>query len=95
MIDTEWHSGFSGCGPFDHELEWDKSWRVPVEFKMFDGTIKKVDLVYDDEDDCFYYDPENEDFSIDDEIYDVVAWRFPELPEQVNNSSKRNLADEV
>lgn len=84
MIDTEWHTGFKECGPFDHELEWDKSWRVPVEFEMLDGTIKKVDLVYDEKDDWFKYDPKNEDFCIDDDFDDIVAWRFPALPEQVN-----------
>lgn len=85
MIDTEWHSDFKECGPFDHELEWDKSWRVPVEFKMFDGTIKKVDLVYDEKDDCFDYDPKNEDFCIDVDVYEIESWRFPVLPGQINN----------
>lgn len=97
MIDTEWHSGFKECGPFNYELEWDKSWRVPVEFKMFDGTIKTVDLVYDEKDDCFYYDPNNEDFCIDDDIYDIDAWRFPVLPEQVNtkNTGEKSMSQQI
>ena len=80
MIDTEWHSDFSECGPFDHELEWDKSWIVPVEFKMFGGTVKPVNLVYDEEYDCFDYDPNNEDFCIDYDVYEIESWRFPALP---------------
>lgn len=49
MIDTEWHSVCRDCGPVDHEDEWDKSWVIPIEFKMHDGKIKKTNLIYSED----------------------------------------------
>lgn len=58
----------------------DKSWIVPAEFKMFGGTVKTVNLVYDEENDCFDYDPNNKDFCIHHDVYVIESWRFPALP---------------
>lgn len=73
--ENEWRSDFKECGPFDHQAEWDKSWVIPIEFKMEDGSVKKTNLVYDSEYDTFDYD-KNGDFVDYFDVYSVVAWRF-------------------
>lgn len=87
MIDTEWHSDYKECGPFDHEDEWDKSWVIPIEFKMHDGKIKKTNLIYteDEHGKGFDYDENSGDFCAYFDVYDIVAWRFPVMPGQLNN----------
>lgn len=87
MIDTEWHSVCSDCGPFDHEDEWDASWVIPIEFKMYDGKIKKTNLIYleDERGNGFDYDENSGDFCADFDVYYATAWRFPVMPGQFNN----------
>lgn len=82
MFDTEWHSDFKECGPFDHEDEWDTSWVIPIEFKMYNGQIKKTNLIYSEDENGkgFDYDENSGDYCGDFDVYDVVAWRFAGQP---------------
>lgn len=86
MYDTRWHSNFKECGPFDSESEWDPSWKIPIEFRMEDGSIKRTTLVYCKDANCFDYTEEDDGFVIDYDVYAIVAFRFTKTLDELKGN---------
>ena len=74
-FNTEWSHNWSE-GPFKHQDEWDKSWIIPVEFKMDDGNIKKSIIRYDSKYNTFDFDEENYDVCMYFDVYSIDEFRF-------------------
>jgi len=84
-FDTNWHT-FIEASPWDNQDQWDKSWIIPVELKLYPTNNKNpfeiinAKIVFDKEYNCWdWASPVNDDdFDVDNDhhVYDCGWWRF-------------------
>ena len=85
-FNTDWHT--FDISPWDNQEQWDKSWQIPVEIKLYPWKrgdpfeIVNAKIIFDKEYNCWdWAKPENDgDFDVeyDHHVYDAGWWRFVE-----------------